>query len=86
MIVFNNTAAWTELLMLPKVALCRPGKAGSQNERTAAAFTLDRLARWQAGERMSLWADVAARTQRSEPSTPASRQRLAEALARDGVR
>eukprot|EP00973_Karenia_brevis_P060853 8462755-Karenia_brevis.AAC.1 len=56
-VLHNTVSAWTELCLLPKCVLCIPPKKGSSNEQASAAFTLDRLARWEAGERMSLWRD-----------------------------
>jgi hypothetical protein len=57
-VVHNSVAAWTELLMLPKCSLCTPPAKGPKaHKRTSAAYTLDRLARWEAGERASLWAN-----------------------------
>ena len=51
----NDEQAWRKLLMLPKCILCAPLRSGRKHKRAVAAFTLDRLQRWQDGERMSLW-------------------------------
>lgn len=47
-VLLNNMAAWSDLLMLPKAVLCVP--QGSTKDAATAAFTLDRLDRWEAGE------------------------------------
>ena len=52
---YNDEAAWVPLLMLPQCVLCSPPRGGRKHQRTAAAYTLDRLKRWNDGERASLW-------------------------------
>ena len=52
---FNSIAAWTELLMLPQAVLAAPPRTGRKHRKATAAFTLDRLRRWQEGERSTLW-------------------------------
>jgi len=81
----NTVAAWTELLMLSKTVLCAPPRTGKRHRKQAAAFTLDRLSRWQSGERRALWDDApeSAHTSRSENNPEANRRR-AEALTREG--
>ena len=67
--------------MLPKCTLTPPPLRGGQaTQRTAAAYTLDRLVRWEAGERTSLWADLPTPT-----NTDAAKLRRAEALCREGL-
>ena len=69
----NTEAAWTELQMLPKAVLAAPPlKAKVDNESARAAYTLDRLSRWEAGERMTLWEDM--------PPPPVHKPLSAEAL------
>ena len=51
----NDDKAWRELCMLPKCVLCAPTQGGRQHRKATAAYTLDRLHRWQEGERLSLW-------------------------------
>ena len=81
----NTVRAWTELLMLPKTVLCPPPRRGKKHRKAAAAYTLDRLSRWTAGERKQLWEDmppVGANT--SAKSTVEARRTRAVALAREG--
>ena len=81
----NDVKAWKELLMLPQSVLCAPPRGGRKHKRATAAFTVDRLHRWQEGEWLSLCD--------SRPSPPRShkqmsaddRQSLAIALAREGL-
>ena len=82
---YNDERAWVHLLMLPQAVLCSPPRGGGKHHRAAAAFTLERLQRWQDGERASLWA--------SRPQPPRSsarkltdeqRQTFAINLAREG--
>lgn len=82
---YNDTTSWAELFMLPHCVLCPPPRGGRKHQRAAAAYTLDRLRRWQEGERVELWHS------RSKPSllrargpTEDSRRSLAESLAREG--
>ena len=53
-VAYNTVAAWTLLLMLPKATLCSPKRGGRKHEKAAAAFTVDRLSRWLAGEQAAL--------------------------------
>lgn len=82
---YNDEQAWVHLLMLPQAVLCSPPRGGRKHQRAAAAFTLERLQRWNDGERASLWA--------SRPQPPRSsarqltdeqRQAFAINLAREG--
>ena len=82
---YNSVDAWTELLMLAKTVLLAPLRAGKKNRRTAAAFTLERLSRWEAGHRESLWEDVLDRKAGPhKQEDEAARRRRAEALCREG--
>eukprot|EP00663_Eupelagonemidae_sp_cell21sb_P003029 gene3029-6398_t len=54
----RGAAAWTELLMLPKACLGPPPRGGRHHRDQAASFTINRLRRWQDGERAELWASV----------------------------
>jgi hypothetical protein len=64
-VLYNSMGEWTELMMLPEAVLCLPQGPSKANE-TTAAFTLDRLERWEAGERLTLWADATQPQTRSE--------------------
>ena len=78
-VYYNDGAAWQELLMLPQIVLCAPLRGGRKHQRVAAAFTLDRLQRWQEGERATLWAS-------RPPSSQRPRRELrAVSLAREGL-
>eukprot|EP00663_Eupelagonemidae_sp_cell21sb_P002070 gene2070-1327_t len=89
----NTTAAWTELLMLPKAVLCSAPRAGKAYRQQAATFTRLRCERWLAGERSSLWSDIPQRARgstrgRAEDDDAFLRQRRQERateLARDGL-
>ena len=50
----NDDKAWRELLMLPKCVLCAPTRGGRRHSKAAGAYTLDRLHRWQEGDRLGL--------------------------------
>ena len=81
----NDAEAWRELLMLPKCVLCAPGRRGRKHNKVVAAFVLDRLQRWQQGERQSLWESrPPCRAGRSGPLTPAERRDIATSWAREG--
>ena len=81
----NDVAAWLELLMLPQCVLCAPGRGGRRHRKAAAAFTLDRLQRWQEGERLSLWESrPRRRPPRSGPLTPEERRDIATSWGREG--
>jgi len=72
--------------MLPKCVLTAPPRIGATSQKTTAAYTLDRLARWEAGERATLWEDLPApRAPRASDNCESTRQRRAEALAREGL-
>ncbi|CAE7610039.1 unnamed protein product [Symbiodinium natans] len=81
----NNLESWLELLMLPQCVLCAPGRGGRRHRKAAAAFTLDRLQRWQEGERLSLWeARPCRRAARTGPLTPEERRDIATSWGREG--
>ena len=44
--------------MLPKCVLCHRPRKGKAHARAAETYTNDRLSRWQASERATLWNDV----------------------------
>ena len=86
-VFFNTPAAWAELEMLPKCVLCPPPRTGKKHADATTVFTNDRLSRWSAGERASLWADIPAATgarSRRRVDTLESRLTRSEALAREG--
>ena len=81
----NSVETWLELLMLPQCVLCAPGRGGRRHRKAAAAFTLDRLQRWQEGERLSLWESrPCCRASRPGPLTPEERRDIATSLGREG--
>ena len=84
----NTLSAWTEFAMLPACTLCPPPRQGHSSSADTAAFTLDRLSRWEAGERTSLWVDrtVLPFAPSSVESAAERRKFLrAEALCREGL-
>ena len=84
-VFFDTPAAWTELAMLPKCVLCAPPRGGKAHEKAATAFTLDRLCRWSAGERNSLWTSVPEpKQQRQANINELARLSRADALTREG--
>ena len=81
----NDIRAWQELLMLPQAVLDAPQRGGRKHAKAVAAYTLDRLQRWESGERAGLWES------RRPPLPPSGRERtanqrkeLATGLAREG--
>ncbi|CAE7834746.1 unnamed protein product, partial [Symbiodinium necroappetens] len=81
----NSVETWLELLMLPQCVLCAPGRGGRRHRKAAAAFTLDRLQRWQEGERLSLWESrPCCRASRHGPLTPEERRDIATSWGREG--
>ena len=83
----NDEQAWQELLMLPRCVLGTPPRSGRKHVKASAAYTLDRLHRWQQGERMSLWESrgrLLGGAGRSKPPTVDEQRALATALAREG--
>ena len=81
----NDIRAWQELLMLPQAVLAAPQRGGRKHAKAVAAYTLDRLQRWESGERAGLWES------RRPPLPPSGRERtanqrkeLATGLAREG--
>ena len=83
-VLYNNLTVWGDLLMLPKAVLCVP--QGSSKDEATAAFTLDRLDRWESGERQSLWADAPKTRAKSGRMVSDEYKRLrAEALTREGL-
>ena len=87
-VFFNSHAAWTEFAMLPKCVLCTPPRGGKAHANAAANFTADRLSRWLAGERQSLWADAPSAgrgsNRRSRRASTKQRETQAIAFAREG--
>ena len=81
----NSVEAWTEFCMLPKAVLLPPPRKGKKHIHKTAAFVSDRLSRWEAGERASLWEELP--TPKSKPGRKmAQEQRLKHAvsLCREG--
>lgn len=73
----NDDKAWRELLMLPKCVLRAPARC--------RPYTLDRLHRWQDGERLSLWESRSSQHKgHRSPHGPEQRRALAASLAREG--
>ena len=73
--------------MLSKAVLCVPARRAKQsNARGTAAFTLDRLNRWEAGGRLDLWNDAPMdRGHERMADTPESRATRAIGLCREGM-
>ena len=81
----NDDKAWRELLMLPKCVLCAPTRGGRRHSKAAGAYTLDRLHRWQEGDRLGLWESRPTRRSASGQRPSAEQRRvLATSLAREG--
>ena len=75
-----------ELDMLAKTVLCPPPRARRKHERAVAAFTIDRVDRWKAGERLSFWeAAPTLRSKQSERDDEESKRHQAVQLAREGL-
>ena len=71
--------------MLPQAVLDAPRRAGHKHAKAAAAYTVDRLQRWEAGERMTLWDTRRQVTVRhGGHRTAAERRDFALGLAREG--
>lgn len=81
----NDDKAWRELLMLPKCVLCAPNRGGRRHRKAAGAYTLDRLHRWQEGDRLGLWETRPTRpAANGQRPSPEQRRALATSLAREG--
>ena len=71
--------------MLPQAVLDGPPRGGHKHVKAAAAYTVDRLQRWEAGERMTLWDSRRRVTVRHGGTrSPAERRDFAVGLAREG--
>eukprot|EP00661_Eupelagonemidae_sp_cell13_P000534 gene534-3445_t len=88
----KSLAAVIELSMLPKCVMCVPpsGRGGRQHHKQTARYTLDRLDRWERGDRLQLWADAPRATRKQRPAkddeaAAAARAARAEDLAREGL-
>ena len=65
--------------------LCAPPRGGRRHAKAVGAYTLDRLHRWQEGERQTLWdTRPATRAWRASALTPAEKRDLAAHLGRAG--
>ena len=79
--LWNDEASWRELLMLPQSILDPPRRGGKQHAKAAAAYTLDRLKRWEDGERLLLWqTQQPQRGRRSPLSRPEKASRVRPVL------
>ena len=67
----NDIRAWQDLLMLPHAVLDAPQRGGRKHAKAVAAYTVDRLQRWESGERAGLWES------RRPPLPPSGRERTA---------
>ena len=82
---YNDRRSWQELAILPQTVLDAPRRGGRQHARAAAAYTKDRLQRWDAGERLSLWETrQQPLPRRARRRTDEERRELAVGLAREG--
>ena len=70
--------------MLPKCVLCPPPRGGRAHANAAAAFTCDRLSRWIAGERLSLWDSCTTPSLQRVKMSKQHKQSLAMSLVREG--
>ena len=52
--------------MLSKCVLCTPPRAGKQHANQRIAFTRQRLQRWLAGDRATLWRDIPNYTRKTQ--------------------
>ena len=71
--------------MLAKCVLLAPPRGGKKNKRSSATFLLERISRWEAGHRSSLWEEAQTRkagTHKQE--TEKARLQRAVALCREG--
>ncbi|CAK9056954.1 unnamed protein product [Durusdinium trenchii] len=75
---YNNERAWVHLLMLPQSVLCAPPRSGRKH---AGAFTLERLQRWQDGERATLWVSRPQRPRQHARQLTEDQKRVAAALS-----
>ena len=82
-VVHNTWEAWMNLAMLPKCVLSMPAQKAQSNQQAAAAYTLDRLARWEAGERMTLWEETSVRRDTSKPLDANQREDRAVRLCKE---
>ena len=71
--------------MLPQCVLDPPRRSGRRHAKAAAAYTLDRLKRWEEGERVALW-ETRQQPLRSGRRAPTAEERrdMATNLAREG--
>ena len=81
---YNDDRAWVHLFMLPQAVLCAPPRGGRKHSRAAAAFTVERLQRWQDGERATLWASRPQPKRHQGNLTDEQKQEFATNLARHG--
>lgn len=81
---YNDLSSWQDLLALPQCVLNAPPRGGRKHAKAAAAYTLDRLRRWEDGERLLLWESRGRPSTRHRTLTAAERRDLATSLAREG--
>lgn len=82
---YNDERAWLELLMLPQAVLCAPVRGGRRHHKATAAFTLERVHRWQEGERSTLWTARPQPRRGNRPGLTAEEKKdLATSLGREG--
>ena len=81
---YNDLCSWQELLLLPQCVLNAPPRGGRKHAKAAAAYTLDRLRRWEDGERILLWESRGRTSSKHRSLTTAERRDLATSLAREG--
>ena len=81
---YNDLCSWQELLLLPQCVLNAPPRGGRKHAKAAAAYTLDRLRRWEDGDRILLWESRGRTSSKHRSLTTPERKDLATSLAREG--
>ena len=78
---YNDLCSWQELLLLPQCVLNAPPRGGRKHAKAAAAYTLDRLRRWEDGDRILLWESRGRTSSKHRSLTTPEKKDLATSLA-----